>query len=236
MQTLGIMAHAVYQTLRIATPTLIEAARGTLDVSVCDERLDGWARQVVRRARLELDVIGGHHVGESEAFVVMSNHQSFYDIPVIFCAFGRPLRMVAKKELFRIPVFAQAMRVARFVEVDRQNRSRAIQSLMAARETLDLGVSIWIAPEGTRSDDGRLGAFKKGGFHLALETGARILPLSVDGTRHVLAARGMLVRPGGRVRVTISPPIDPREYGAARRADLMAAVRTAIASGLPEGA
>ncbi len=158
----------------------------------------------------------------------MSNHQSLYDIPVLFQTLDLRVRMVAKTELFKVPIWAQAMRASGFVEVDRKNRHRAMESLDNARTALASGTSIWIAPEGTRSDTGELLPFKKGGFHLALGTGARILPVSIDGTREALVARGFRVRNGANVRVTVHPPVNPKEFGRERRAELIAFVRDTI--------
>ncbi len=228
-----VLAHAALTTLRVAAPTIADSVRGTLDVGVCNDRLDWWARTMVDRAHISLTVEGRAMVPEDETFVVMSNHQSHYDIPCLFVAYRRPLRMVAKKELFRVPIWGRAMRLARFVELDRSNRERAIASLDTAKDTLKDGVSIWIAPEGTRSRTGKLGPFKKGGFRLALETNTRILPVTVDGTRDALLAKGFHVTLGAKVRVTFGPPINTSEYGMDRRAELVDAVRDAIARPLP---
>jgi 1-acyl-sn-glycerol-3-phosphate acyltransferase len=183
-------------------------------------------------------VHGLEHVAAGESYVVMSNHQSHYDIPVVFCALPMlSIRMVAKASLFRVPIWGRALRVSGFVPVDRSRRERAIASLRAARETMQSGISVWIAPEGTRSRTGELGELKHGGFHLALDTGVRILPVTIDGTRDVLPANGYAVRRGVRVRVTVHPPIDPREHGPERRAELVDRVRAAIAGSLsPPGA
>jgi 1-acyl-sn-glycerol-3-phosphate acyltransferase len=142
--------------------------------------------------------------------------------------------MVAKAELFRIPVWAQAMRAAGFVELDRSARDRAIESLERAKAALAQGTSIWIAPEGTRSRDGSLGAFKHGGFHLAAGAGAQILPVTVAGTRSILPAKGARVALGAIVRVTVHPPIDPAEYGNEVSDLLVQAVRSSIQSALSD--
>jgi 1-acyl-sn-glycerol-3-phosphate acyltransferase len=230
---LPAIAVAAFHTVRVGAPTLVESVLGRVRISVCDERLDSWSRALVEHAAIELEVEGGENAPPGESFVVMSNHQSLYDIPVLFQALRRPLRMVAKKELFRIPVMGGAMRAAGFVEVDRQNRAQAIRSLENARAALAQGISIWIAPEGTRSESGALGEFKKGGFHMALGAGARILPVTLIGTRDVLLARDWRVHPGARVRVVVSPPIDPAAYGRERRDELVRAVRAVIAAPLP---
>lgn len=222
------------ETLRISLPTIVEAARGTLTSEVCDERLDSWARRLLHDARISLEVTGRENLVPGEAYVVMSNHQSHYDIPTLFRALRIPMRMVAKKEIFRIPFMAGAMRAAGFVEVDRKNRASAIETLSTARKRLHQAVSIWIAPEGTRSKTGKLGSFKKGGFHLALRAGMRILPVSIDGTRFALPAGGLTVVRGATAHVTIGQPIDPTEYGTKRIGELVAVVREAIVRPLPE--
>ncbi len=225
-----ILARIVVETLRICVPTVLEASTGRGgEMDLYDQRIDEWSRRLVGFADINLMVTGQEHVAPGEAFVVMSNHQSHYDIIVLFRALQNRMRMVAKKELFKIPVFAGAMRVAGFVEIDRHDRQRAVQALQGAIDALAAGTSIWIAPEGTRSETGELGPFKKGGFHLALDSGARILPVTLRGTREILRPHDWRVHAGREVHVTISEPIDPKAYGKDRREELMQAVREAIA-------
>jgi 1-acyl-sn-glycerol-3-phosphate acyltransferase len=200
---------------------------------VCDARLDSWSRSLVDYAKIQIDVTGLEHAPDGEAFVVMSNHRSHYDIPVLFQALRpRRLRMVAKAELFRVPIWAGAMRAAGFVEVNRSNRIAAMRSLERAREAIRAGTSIWIAPEGTRGSGAEMGPFKKGGFHLAVGAEARILPISVLGTERILPARGTHVSDGERVTVKVGAPIEPREYGERDLKRLIAVVRERIAAGL----
>jgi len=211
--TLRHLANATYHTLRICIPTVVQSALGTLTTPTCDARLDSWSRAIVEYAKIGLDVEGLENAPVDEAFVVMSNHRSHYDIPVLFQALRpRRLRMVAKAELFRVPIWAGAMRAAGFVEVNRSNRIAAMRSLERAREAIRAGTSIWIAPEGTRGAGGELGSFKKGGFHLAVGAEARILPIAMMGTERILPARGTRVTDGQRVRIVIAPPVDSREY------------------------
>jgi len=232
--SIGHLLHAAGVTLRISVPTLFDALLGTLTPEVCDTRLDWWSKRLLGQAQVSLQVSGIEHARGPSAFVVMSNHQSLYDIPALYQALPLRLRMVAKAELFRIPIWAQAMRVAGFVELDRSARERAIESLERAKGALARGTSIWIAPEGTRSRDGSLGAFKHGGFHLAAGAGAQILPVTVSGTRSILPAKGARVVPGAIVRVTVHPPIDPAAYGNDVSDSLVAAVRRSIESALAD--
>lgn len=227
------IAHAIWQTLRISVPTIWEGVRGTLTPEVCDRRLLQWSGSIVERASIDLRVEGREHAAAGESFVLMSNHQSLYDVPVVYQALQRRIRMVAKSELFRVPVWGKAMQRAGFIALDRANRDRSRQTLLASADILHTGTSIWIAPEGTRSRTGELGPFRKGGFHLALQSGCRILPLTIIGTRKVLPAKGAHITDGCTVQVVIHPPIDPKPYGEERRDELIERVRDAIASPLP---
>ncbi len=227
----GHLLHAVGVTLRISVPTLFEALCGKLTDEASDARLAWWSKQLLNKAQVSLQSSGVERAGHGP-FVVMSNHQSLYDIPALYQTLPLRLRMVAKAELFRIPIWAQAMRAAGFVELDRSARERAIESLERARSALAKGTSIWIAPEGTRSRDGSLGPFKHGGFHLAFGAGARILPVTVSGTRSILPAKGARVVPGAQVRVTVHEPVDPQRFGSDVNDELVNSVRDTIASAL----
>src|SRR5450432_1077032 len=225
--SMGHRWHAAGVTLRISVPTIIEGLCGTLTPEVCDARLTWWSKQLVSRAEIRLKVSGAEQARTGAAFVVMSNHQSHYDIPVLYQSLPLRVRMVAKSELFRIPIWAQAMRAAGFVELDRGARGRAIQSLDRAKDALSQGTRIWIAPEGTRSRDGTLGVFKLGGFHLAVGAGARILPVTISGTRQTLPAKGARVASGAEVSVVVHDSIDPADFGGDVAEPLVRAVRRA---------
>jgi 1-acyl-sn-glycerol-3-phosphate acyltransferase len=140
--------------------------------------------------------------------------------------------MVTKRELFRVPLWGRAMQLAGFVAVDRDNHDSALRSMDHAAKALRDGTDIWIAPEGTRSRDGELGPFRKGGFHLALSCGARILPVTLVGTRDVLPAKGRHVQSGVRVVVTVHPPISSDASSESELDTLMHDVRLAIAGPL----
>jgi 1-acyl-sn-glycerol-3-phosphate acyltransferase len=218
----SVSAYAVYKTLAISIPTVIEAMLGRVTVERSDRRLRAWAHSIVDRAEVDVTIDGLEHLPR-EACVLMSNHQSHFDIPICYVAFPRTLRMVAKAELFKVPIWGRAMREAGFVAVDRSgNREQAMAAMRQAAQAIRGGVNVWIAPEGTRSPDGKLGKLKKGGFLLAKETKTPILPLCIDGTRHIIPKDSRLVRPHARVKVTFGAPIatDGRDV-----ASLMAEVR-----------
>jgi 1-acyl-sn-glycerol-3-phosphate acyltransferase len=202
MRVLGAMA-------RITAPTLVEAARGTLDRGTVDERAHYFSRRVIELLDVDLVTTGAERVPPGRAYVYMSNHQSHLDIPMLYATLPSPtIRMLAKKELFRIPLWGQGLRAAEFIEVDRSNHARAVQSIEQAARLLRDGVSIYLAPEGTRSRDGRIGKLKKGGFHLAIDTGTPIVPAAIRGTIDILPRGGKAMKRGQRVSVTVGAPID----------------------------
>lgn len=201
--------YVAYKTLAISVPTVVEAALGRLDMARSDRRLDDWSRGILARVGASVNVIHGEHRDAAPAFVLMSNHASYFDVPIVYVAFGRRLRMVAKSELFRVPIWGRAMRDAGFVSVVRGgDPARAAASMDAAGKLIHAGTSVWIAPEGGRSRTGEIGAFKKGGFHLASATRTPILPLYIDGSAKILPPEGGLaVVPGINVQVTFGPPV-----------------------------
>jgi len=201
-------AYALWKTLAVSVPVLTYAARGKLTAELCDEWLDDWSAGIVRAAEVELTVRGLELVPSDRAYVLMSNHQSQLDIPLIYQSWPGRLRMVAKRELFRVPIWGAAMRQAGFVSVDRSgDRARAETAMRECGEAIARGTSIWIAPEGTRSLDGTVGKFKKGGFLLAQSTGTPIVPLTIDGSRAILPKHAKTIRRGVYVTLSYGAPI-----------------------------
>jgi 1-acyl-sn-glycerol-3-phosphate acyltransferase len=213
-KSLSLSLRNIYETLAISFPTMLEAIAGRLTKETCDVRLARWSAHIVQNAEIRLHVTGREHMLPHETYLVMSNHQSLYDIPVLFHVIGANVRMITKEELFRVPIFGKALEAGGFISIDRSNRTAAVRSLDRARALLASGTHVWIAPEGTRSRTGRLLPFKKGAFYLAFEAGLPILVVTLSGTRDALAAKGLRSRPGVDVRVTIHAKIDPRPYAA----------------------
>jgi 1-acyl-sn-glycerol-3-phosphate acyltransferase len=194
---------------RISAVSLVDLARGSLERDDVDERARWFAHRVIELLQIRLSASGAERVPPDRAYVYMSNHQSHLDIPMLYATLPSPtIRMLGKKELFQIPIWGRALRAAEFIEVDRSNHVRAVQSIERAAELLRDGVSIYLAPEGTRSRDGRIGKLKKGGFHLAKETGTPIVPVAIRGTIDILPRGTRTMHSGKDVAVTIGAPID----------------------------
>ena len=194
---------------RVSAPSLVDIARGSLDRDTVDERTRWFGRRVVELLGVDLVSTGAQQVPRDRAFVYMSNHQSHLDIPMLYATLPSPtIRMLGKKELFQIPLWGRGLRAAEFIEVDRSNHVRAMQSIESAARLVRDGVSIYLAPEGTRSVTGKIGKLKKGGFHLAKDTHTPIVPVAIRGTIDILPRGGRVMHTGKRVEITIGAPID----------------------------
>lgn len=166
-----------------------------------------------------------------QSYIIMTNHQSHFDILAFYGHWGRQFRWVMKESLRKAPGLGWYCSAGGHVFIDRSNREKAIESLKAAKPLLDGGISVVFFPEGTRSRDGRMRGFKKGGFMMALDLGLPILPVSISFSRHVLPGNTLRLLPG-RIRIRVQEPIDVSKYSVERRDELMADVRKAIASDL----
>ena len=221
---IGLSLYTAFEVARGSVATTFDAITGRLRREVVDERIMRFARNVVRAADIRIDVLGAENVPSKGAWVFMSNHQSHLDIPILYWSLPiRTLRMVAKAELFKVPIWGRAMREGGMIEVDRSNRQQAIESLRRAGEAIADGVSIWIAPEGSRTRTGELGPLKKGGFHLALETGTPIIPVTISGSYDILPPETLAMRRGVEVVVRIGEPIEVEGKSVG---DLLAEVET----------
>jgi 1-acyl-sn-glycerol-3-phosphate acyltransferase len=187
-----------------------------------------WGVNMCRVCGVTVLVRGAENVDWDAPLIVMANHQSHFDIPVIYAALPRSFGMLAKKELFRVPVFSAAMKGMRCVPIDRENRRQSLQSLRDAADQVRSGNSIVVFPEGTRSADGRIHELKKGPFYLAELAGVPVVPVGIRGTRLVVPKNGVLVRPA-EVVVSIGTPIPVVPGGSGERDRLRTAVRAALA-------
>lgn len=206
--SVGATLFAIYKTAAITLPTVTDAVLGRLTIERADRRLADWSRSIVRHADVDLTVEGLNHVPRDRACVYMSNHQSNIDIPILYSVFPGTLRMVAKAELFKVPLWGRAMKEAGFVRVTRSgDRAEAMAAMEECGDAIRRGVNVWIAPEGTRSVDGKVAKFKKGGFILARDSGADIVPVAIDGSRDILRKNTKVIQRGQRVRVSFGAPV-----------------------------
>lgn len=187
-----------------------------------------WAHMILFCSGVRVQIMGRENLDPDGAYVFMSNHESALDIPILIRSLPFQVRMMAKKELFRIPIFGWALALGGYIKVDRTNTERAIASLReAARRIPRQGVSVVVFPEGTRSPTGRLRRFKKGGFAFAMDTGYPVVPVTIRGSRARIPKGALAIRPG-RVEVIIDPPIPTEPYNRETRSQLVETTRDII--------
>ena len=188
-----------------------------------------WSRVVLGAAGVKVVIRRAAPLPAGRPYIFMCNHLSAADIWSLFVAIPFPVRFIAKKQLAKLPFVGWAMRIGRFIFIDRQNASAARRSIEEAARRIHEGASVMIFPEGTRSRDGKLAAFKKGGFHLAIDSGADIVPVGIRGTREVMPKGSMLIR-GGEVTIEMAAPIATAGLSEAERPLLAERVRNIVLS------
>ena len=230
LTVLWVLVRTAVDTLRITVATLYSVRKGTHRREDADRRLRWWANRLLDYAGVRRTVFNPHAIAiePGRPMIVMCNHASLYDIPLTFVAFAGSIRMLTKQELFNIPIWGKGMEAAEFIAIDRSDHERALHNLELAKQKMSTGICLWVAPEGTRSQDGTLGAFKKGAFMLALQTGALIVPIGIRGAHAVLPTGTFSFEKGRDVEIHVGRVIDAGEYSIDTREQLMRRVRAEI--------
>ena len=226
---LGVVCGSSLVTLVYCINVIWRAVLGRLDRPRVDRYTRSWSAWLLRLIRMQLSVVGQcPDFNSGRRYMILCTHASHYDIPVSFVAMPGSIRMLAKSELYRIPFLGAAMRAAEFPSINRHNRDQAIADLNRAKAMMESGIVLWAAPEGTRSPSGKLLPFKRGCFHLALDTEAIIVPVAIRGIAEVLPARTWQFNLGQQVAVHIGEPIDASGFALEALPELMQLTRSAI--------
>ena len=191
-----------------------------------------WARILAYSAPMRVSVEGRENIDPQQSYVLVSNHQSQFDIFLLYGWLGVDFKWVMKQELRTVPGIGMSCDRLGHIFIDRSDHAAAMASLEEAKKKISDGTSVMFFPEGTRSRDGKLMRFKKGAFRMAIDLGLPILPLTVTGTRDVLPAGTSDLMPGS-ARLIIHTPIPVEGLSAANCSLLSSQVREVIASALP---
>ncbi len=205
---IGISISTMFWTLLIA---IVFAGHRLWDpqLRLAHRLASMWGRSLVAMAPgTKVKLTGLQHLPAGRSVIFMANHQSYVDVPSLFFVPAQ-FKWMADVDLFRIPVFGWAMAMAGYVSVRRGDGREAVRSLQKAERLLKQGISGFIFPEGARSHTGVMGRFQSGGFRLAADTGASIVPVVVSGTRQLLPRGDWVFRWGARVWIDLLPAMDP---------------------------
>lgn len=214
LQSYMIVLKSLAITLWISIEVIVKVHTGTETREKCDRRLRWWSVNLLKYLKLSYRCLNPHQVrfAPGKPYIIMSNHSSLCDIPLIFATMPGSIRMLTKKELFDVPIWGRGMKEGEFISVDRNNRRQALRDLQEAQRKMESGIILWVAPEGTRSQTGKLGPFKMGGFMVAMKTGATIVPVGIRGAFAVLPPKTLNFQLKRDAEVHVGKPIDASRF------------------------
>jgi 1-acyl-sn-glycerol-3-phosphate acyltransferase len=188
-----------------------------------------WGKAVLLANGVHVKVEGLEQLRKKGPYIFMANHQGSYDIFALLGRLPFQFKWLAKKEIFSIPILGWAMTVAGYVSIDRDGTRETVEAMNKAAQKIQEGMSVVIFPEGTRSADGSIQPFKKGGFTLAVKSKVPIVPIAIAGSREILPKDKLTISPGD-IRVRIGCPIETAHCSTKDRQALMEEVKQAISS------
>jgi 1-acyl-sn-glycerol-3-phosphate acyltransferase len=223
LQKLLIFIKIIYSTLRISIGTIFDSYLRGPHRGLDNERLRWWASYILQSINLTFEILNPHQVKfePGKRYIIMSNHNSHYDIPLLLMAFpSTTLRMLTKKELFRTPSWGRGLKAAEFISIDRHDHNQALKDMEHAKEKMESGITLWI------SRTGELLEFKKGGFFLSIQTDATIIPVGIRGTMNALPPGTLDFTLNQHAEIRIGQPVNASQY--TKKEALMEAVRSQI--------
>ncbi len=231
IRALWVALVTIFSTVRYGTPVVYHARRRSHKLKrLAREYPRLWTQKILRAARVKVEVEGREHLETATPCVLVANHQSWFDVLALTGWLPSNYRFVAKKELESVPFFGPGWQALGHISIDRRDRQSAIESLeRAARLVREESRVIVMFPEGTRSPDGEVKAFKKGAFVLAIRAGVPVVPVAIVGTREILPKGSWRARPGV-VRVRVGAPIPVVGLGHKDRDALSATAHAAVAA------
>lgn len=192
-----------------------------------------WSQIFLKLYGIHVKVEGIRHIHKHEHYVFAANHSSYTDIPVILACIPHNIRLVLRSSLTRVPIWGWALLVSPFIVIDRSSPAKSKRTLAEAVKKINAGASVLLFPEGTRTPDGKLHDFKRGAFHLAYQSGAKVLPAALIGTYEVLPRHKSLPETNRHVTIRIGEPLEANHSLASDREkelDLMQRAEEAVAT------
>lgn len=217
----------IYYILEVSLKVIYHYKRKNLTRDRLDKIMIKWGKSTLGlyNTKVVKHQDPGFAFDPNEKYIIISNHNSLFDVPIIYSAVEPTVRLMAKRELLKYPIWGHAIMAAEVPVIDRHNRTQAIKDLARAKEILSQNVKIWISPEGTRPLDGKLGPFKKGAFIMAIETGAKILPIAIKGSHELLPAKTTNVKYNQTIDLMYGTPIDASKYSISNKEELIETAR-----------
>jgi len=228
LRALFVIPFALFMTLLISLITLLKTLVLNKGANSVQGLAAWWARSICWASGVKVAVDVAEQLEPGKPYIFAANHQSQFDIFVLQGFLGINFRWLAKKELFRVPIWGPAMRRAGYIPIDRSHGRQAIKSLGEAAQKIAAGTSVIIFPEGTRSKDGKLHDFKAGAMVLAIKSGVPIVPVAIRGTYEILPKGKLLVTPG-KVQIRLGMPIETKNYSSRDKHALARVSQEAVA-------
>ena len=228
LRALFVIPYALFLTLLVSLITLFKTLVLQRGADSVQNLAAWWARSICRAGGVAVMVTGTGMLDPGKPYIFAVNHQSQVDIFVLQGFLGVDFRWLAKKELFRVPIWGPAMRRAGYIPIDRSHGRQAIKSLEEAAKKIAAGTSVVIFPEGTRSKDGKLHDFKAGAMVLAIKSGVPIVPVAILGTYEILPKGKLLLSPGS-VQIRVGRPIETKKFNSREKHELARVSQEAVA-------
>lgn len=222
-----------FTSIAVLAPFLIALRLITGNDNVIYSPVRLFVRAGLAMVGVRVEVNGLEHLDPNQPYIFTPNHQSFIEVPLLVTYIHRNPGYLAKKEVFKYPIFGFGIKLIGMVPVDRSHSPSAVESAKQATENLRRGKSYVVYPEGTRSPDGRLLPFKKGAFMMAIDAGVPVVPVSISGATAIMPKAQIKIYPA-TVRITLHPPLDTRGYSRENVGILVERCRQSVLSGLDE--
>lgn len=222
-----------FTSIALLAPFLILLCLITKNENTIYSPVRFFVRLGLKLVGVRVEVTGLERLDSNQAYIFTPNHQSMIEVPLFVTYLGRNPAYLAKKEVFKYPIFGYGIGLMGVVPVDRSNSPAAVESAKLATENLRRGKSYVVYPEGTRSPDGRMLPFKKGAFMMAIDAAVPIVPVTISGGTEIMPKAQIKVYPS-TVRITVHEPISTKDYSKHNISELMERARMKIHSALNE--